>query len=100
MRKEPMLFMVIEKFRDLDGAAVYRRFREMGRMLPEGLKYVDSWVEVKGNRCFQLMECGDEQLFQQWVARWNDLVDFEIVPVGTSKEVAAGHETRSRESGG
>jgi hypothetical protein len=85
-----MLFMVIERFRHHDGAAVYRRFREKGRMLPEGLKYVDSWVEVNGNRCFQLMECDlmecdDEHLFQQWVARWNDLVDFEIVAVQSSQ---------------
>jgi hypothetical protein len=87
-----MLFMVIEKFRELDGATVYRRFREKGRMLPDGLKYLDSWVEVNGNRCFQLMECGDVQLFQQWIARWNDLVDFEIVAVRTSQEAAAGHE--------
>ena len=88
-----MLFMVIERFRDHDGAAVYRRFREKGRMLPEGLKYVDSWVEVNGNRCFQLMECDDVPLFQQWVARWNDLVDFEIVAVRTSQEAAARHES-------
>jgi hypothetical protein len=94
-----MLFMVIEKFQDHDGAAVYRRFREKGRMLPEGLKYVDSCVEVNGNRCFQLMECDDQQLFQQWVARWNDLVDFEIVPVCTTREAAAGHETRNKRSG-
>jgi len=87
-----MLFMVIEKFRENDGPAVYRRFREKGRMLPDGLKYLDSWVEVNGNRCFQLMECGDVQLFQQWIARWNDLVDFEIVAVRTSQEAAAGHE--------
>jgi hypothetical protein len=94
-----MLFMVIERFRDHDGAAVYRRFREKGRMLPEGLKYIDSWVEVSGNRCFQLMECDHEQLFQQWVARWSDLVDFEIVAVRTSKVAAAGHETRNKGSG-
>jgi hypothetical protein len=88
-----MLFMVIERFRDHDGAAVYRRFREKGRMLPEGLRYVDSWVEVNGNRCFQLMECDDVRLFQQWVARWNDLVDFEIVPVCTSRVAVARHES-------
>jgi hypothetical protein len=87
-----MLFMVIERFRNQDGAAVYRRFREKGRMLPDGLRYVDSWVEVHGNRCFQLMECDDVQLFEQWVARWNDLVNFEIVAVSTSKEAADGHE--------
>jgi hypothetical protein len=87
-----MLFMVIERFRNNDAAAVYCRFREKGRMLPDGLKYVDSWVEVNGNRCFQLMECDEVQLFQHWVARWNDLVDFEIAAVCTSKEAAAGHE--------
>ena len=80
-----MLFMVIEKFRENDGPAVYRRFREKGRMLPDGLKYLDSWVEVNGNRCFQLMKCDDVQLFQQWIACLNDLVDFEIVAVQSSK---------------
>jgi uncharacterized protein DUF3303 len=87
-----MLFMVIERFRGHDAVAVYRRFRENGRMLPAGLNYVESWVEVNGNRCFQLMECDDVQLFQQWVAHWNDLVDFEIVAVQSSKEAAASHE--------
>ena len=84
-----MLFMVIERFRDHDGAAVYRRFREKGRMLPDGLKYVDSWVEMNFDRCFQLMECDDVQLFKQWIAHWDDLVDFEIVAVNKSKDAAA-----------
>ncbi len=88
-----MLFMVIERFRNHDAALVYRRFYEKGRMLPDGLKYVDSWVEVNHNRCFQLMECDDVQLFQQWVAHWNDLVDFEIVAVHSSKDAAAVYET-------
>jgi len=88
-----MLFMVIERFLDHNATAVYRRFREKGRMLPDGLKYVDSWVEVNGNRCFQLMECDDVQLFQQWITHWSDLVDFEIVAVRTSKEAAAVYET-------
>ena len=83
-----MLFMVIERFRDGDAAAVYRRFRERGRMTPEGLRYVESWVEAGFGRCFQLMECDDPELFNQWVARWEDLVDFEIVPVLTSREAA------------
>jgi Domain of unknown function (DUF3303) len=89
-----MLFMVIERFRNHDAEAVYRRFREKGRMLPDGLIYVDSWVEVNGNRCFQLMECDDVQLFQQWIAHWNDLVDFEIVAVQSSKDAAAVYEPR------
>jgi hypothetical protein len=87
-----MRYMVIETFRDANSVAVYQRFREKGRMLPEGLTYVDSWVEVNGNRCFQLMECDDVQLFRQWIARWNDLVDFEIVAVRTSQEAAAERE--------
>lgn len=83
-----MLFMVIEHFKDRDGVAVYRRYREQGRMMPEGLRYVDSWVEPTFERCFQLMECDDPSLFQQWIARWQDLVEFEIIPVVTSKEAA------------
>lgn len=83
-----MLFMVIEHFKNRDAVAVYRRYREQGRMMPEGLKYVDSWVEPTFERCFQLMECDDPSLFQQWIARWQDLVEFEIIPVVTSKEAA------------
>ncbi|HEX8352814.1 MAG TPA: DUF3303 family protein [Pyrinomonadaceae bacterium] len=83
-----MLFMVIERFRNGDAAAVYRRFRESGRMTPDGLRYVDSWVEAGFGRCFQLMECDDPSLFRQWVARWEDLVEFEIVPVLTSRQAA------------
>jgi hypothetical protein len=78
--------MVIEKFKDRNARAVYTRFKEQGRMLPNGLKYVDSWVEANFDRCFQLMECDDSSLFQQWMIRWQDLIDFEIVPVVTSKQ--------------
>jgi hypothetical protein len=78
--------MVIERFRDGDAVAVYRRFREKGRMMPEGLKYVGSWIEPEFERCFQLMECDDPRLFEQWMSHWEDLMEFEIVPVITSKE--------------
>ena len=81
-----MLFMVIEKFKNRDAHAVYRRFRDHGRMMPDGLKYVASWIEVNFDRCFQLMECDDPRKFQQWVIRWHDLIDFEIVPVVSSKD--------------
>jgi len=81
-----MLFMVIEKFKNRDAPAVYRRFRDQGRMMPDGLKYVASWIEANFDRCFQLMECDDPGLFQQWVIRWHDLMDFEIVPVVSSKD--------------
>jgi hypothetical protein len=81
-----MLFMVIERFKDRDAKAVYRRLRERGRGAPDGLRYVDSWVEANFGRCFQLMECDDARLLQQWVAFWGDLVEFEIVPVVPSAE--------------
>lgn len=81
--------MVVERLGGRDGAAeVYRRYRERGRMMPEGLRYLESWVEPDYGRCFQLMECDDPRLFKQWTARWQDLVEFEIIPVVTSKEAA------------
>ncbi len=83
-----MFFMVIERFKNGDAEPVYRRFREQGRMLPEGLQYIDSWVEEGLGRCFQLMECKDEQLIQQWVKKWEDLVDFEVIAVMRSAEAA------------
>ncbi len=83
-----MLFMVIERFRDRDAKAVYRRFRDQGRMMPDGLKYAGSWIEANFDRCFQLMECDDASAIQEWVLVWGDLADFEIVPVVGSKETA------------
>ena len=84
-----MLFMVIEHFRAGRAPEVYRRFRERGRMAPEGLRYVTSWVDLEFKRCFQVMEADDEALFKEWTANWDDLIDFEIVPVRTSAEAAA-----------
>lgn len=82
-----MLFMVIERFKDNDMLPVYRHVRDRGRMIPDGLKYVDSWVEPNFGRCFQLMECDDLRLLQEWVLQWNGTgVTFEIVPVVPSKE--------------
>jgi hypothetical protein len=82
-----MLFMVIERFRDNDMVPIYRKVREGGRSLPEGLTYIDSWVEPNFSRCFQLMECDDARLFQEWVLQWRGMgVALEIVPVVTSKE--------------
>lgn len=78
--------MVIERFKHQDAVAVYRRFRDHGRMTPEGLTSVGSWVEVNWDRCFQLMECDDPRLLQAWVARWSDLAEFEIVAVVPSKD--------------
>jgi len=81
--------MIIERFRNRDADAVYQRSYSKGRMLPDGLKYVASWTEKNFDRCFQVMECDDPSLFQKWMANWNDLIDFEILPVMTSSEAAA-----------
>jgi hypothetical protein len=83
-----MLFMVIERFRNRDGAAVYRRARERGRMLPAGLEYLGSWVKPNLDRCFQLMECEKPELLNVWAAQWEDLVDFEFVPVVSGADMA------------
>jgi Protein of unknown function (DUF3303) len=82
-----MLFMVIERFHNRDPEPIYRRFRDNGRMMPEGLHYVGSWIETNFDHCFQLMECDDERLFQDWIKNWSDLMDFEIVPIAASQEV-------------
>jgi hypothetical protein len=81
-----MLFMVIERFKDRDAKRIYRRLRQTGRSMPDGLNYIDSWVEPNLDRCFQLMETEDLLLLQRWVAGWSDLMEFEIVPVVPSKE--------------
>ncbi|MGI9522500.1 MAG: DUF3303 domain-containing protein [Hyphomicrobiaceae bacterium] len=83
-----MLFMIVERFRDQNAKAVYERFQEKGRMAPEGLTYVGSWIEANFDRCFQLMECDDVRILQEWVTNWSDLAEFEIVPVAPSQETA------------
>lgn len=79
-------YMVVEHFKGGDAVPVYRRFRERGRLAPEGLSYVSSWVDTKLERCFQLMETDDRALLDRWLARWSDLVEFEVYPVITSAE--------------
>jgi hypothetical protein len=91
-----MLFMVVERFRDRAAKPVYERARERGRMMPDGLRYVDSWVEANFSRCFQLMECDDLSLLMSWIAQWSDLIDFEVVPVVTSSEASAVVNAQSR----
>ena len=81
-----MLFMVIEHFERGKAKEIYHRFAERGRMMPEGLKYVDSWTSASLDRCWQLMECDDPSLFQKWVLQWEDLAEFEIIPVVSSNK--------------
>ena len=82
-----MLFMVIERFKPGTIPDIYRQLRDTGRSLPEGLTYVDSWIEASFARCFQIMACDDARLLQQWVLQWGNLVDVEIVPVVPSADV-------------
>ena len=82
------LFMIIERFRNGDAAPVYRRFRERGRLAPEGLVYVSSWVDEKLSTCFQVMETADRKFLDEWMRNWADLVEFEVHPVMTSQEAA------------
>lgn len=88
-----MLFMVIESFHENDMLPVYERVRDGGRALPDGLKYIESWIEPNFSRCFQLMECDDPRLLQQWVLHWRGCgVSFEffpVVPSAQTREVVA-----------
>ena len=93
-----MLYIVIEHFKNRDAATVYRRFREKGRMMPDGLVYIDSWIETNYDRCFQLMECEQFELFEQWTKNWDDIVDFGgLVKYGmiSPGDLALFHRTNS-----
>jgi hypothetical protein len=81
--------MVIERFRDGNAVPVYRRLRDEGRLAPDGLRYVGSWVSLDMTRCYQMMECDDAAPISRWTERWSDLVDFEVIPVMTSAEAQA-----------
>jgi Protein of unknown function (DUF3303) len=80
-----MLYMVVERFKD--APAIYKRFREKGRMMPDGLHYVSSWIDRDLKTCWQVMETQDEGLFRQWTDAWSDLMDFQIIPVRSSAEM-------------
>ena len=84
-----MLYMIIERFRDGDARPIYRRLREQGRMMPEGLRYVGSWITEDVTLCYQVMECEDRRDLETWMSRWSDLMELEIVPVITSAEASA-----------
>jgi len=90
-----LLYMIVEHFKDQDPAPVYRRFREQGRLAPDRLRYISSWVTSDLAHCFQVMECDDPNLLEQWMANWRDLVDFEVHPVVTSATAAELVERRS-----
>lgn len=81
-----MLYMVIEQFKNGDPVPVYRRLRDRGRMVPDGLDYVSSWVDTNLGRCFQIMETSDPDLISEWVSNWSDIVRFEVVPVMPSAD--------------
>ena len=80
--------MIIEHFKNQDPVPVYRRFRDRGRLAPEGLQYVSSWVDLKLERCFQLMEADNPKYLDEWITNWSDLVEFEVYPVMSSQQAA------------
>ncbi len=90
----PQLYMIVENFKNGDAVAVYRRFRDQGRLAPEGLNYVSSWVTKDLGKCYQVMECADRRLLDQWMARWSDLVDFEVLEIIPSSEAVVQIEPR------
>jgi hypothetical protein len=83
------LYMIVEHFKNGDAVPVYRRFRDSGRMAPEGLRYISSWVDASFQCCYQLMQADDRALLDAWISNWSDLVDFEVHPVISSTEAAA-----------
>ena len=83
-----MLYMIVEHFKNNDPIPVYRRFRDRGRLAPEGLRYLSSWVDEKLERCFQIMETADRNLLDEWIAKWSDIVEFDVLPVLSSKDAA------------
>lgn len=83
-----MHYMIVEQFKNRDPLPVYRRFRDFGRLAPDGLEYVTSWVDERLERCFQLMETDDRKKLDEWISRWSDIVEFEVYPVISSKEAA------------
>jgi Protein of unknown function (DUF3303) len=88
-KEKAMQYMIIERFKHGDAVPVYRRFRDRGRLAPDGLRYVSSWVTLDLRRCYQVMECDSRALLEEWLANWSDLVDFEIESVMTSAEALA-----------
>jgi hypothetical protein len=90
-------YMVIETFHEGSKDKIYARYEAHGRMLPDGLEYIDSWLSEDGTRCFQLMETDHVELFKLWVEKWNDLVDFEVVPVIQSPTKTNKRNQRSAE---
>ncbi len=84
-----MQFMVIERFKDGNAAPIYRRYETKGRLMPDGIGYVASWISADFTTCYQVMQAGDAALLQQWVAAWSDIVDFEIIPLVTGADAAS-----------
>lgn len=84
-----MLYMVIERYRGGDPVPVYRRFRDHGRLMPAGIEYLGSWITEDLGRCYQVMECSDRSLLDQWISNWQDIVDFDVIPVVTSADARA-----------
>ncbi len=82
-------YLIIERFRNGDAVPVYRRFRDLGRLMPEGIEYITSWITADVSVCYQVMATENRELLDEWIANWSDIVDFEVIPVISSAEAAA-----------
>ena len=89
-----MLYMIVEHFRGGNPVPVYRKFRDEGRGMPEGLRYVSSWVTSDLEHCYQVMETDRRELLDQWIEFWSDVVEFEVIPVVTSNDARSLVEPR------
>jgi hypothetical protein len=78
--------MVIEHYHPGKLKVLYQRFDEKGRMLPDGVTYIDSWINEDITVCYQLMESDSLDKLNEWISNWNDIVDFELIPVISSSE--------------
>jgi len=74
-------YMVVERFKPGLMEKNYEVYNSQGRMFPEGLYYLNSWVNAGNNVCFQLMESNDPSLFEEWFEKWEEFVEFELYPI-------------------
>jgi hypothetical protein len=81
-----MLYMIIETFHPGKSKEIYKRFDEQGRMMPEGVQYINSWIDEDVKTCFQVMESDTKEKLYEWISHWSDLADFEVIPVITSAQ--------------
>ena len=81
-----MLYMVIEHFHPDKIKELYERFDKKGRLMPNGVHYINSWTDTKVETCYQIMESESEEKLNEWIDNWKDFADFVIIPVLSSEQ--------------